>query len=377
MNRSGKPLRLLVLYASEIANSTLSYQRGWPRAFGLHPAISASFVNLANSGPPTELYLRWLLTWRRFDGIVLLHSVFSNVCYLLGRIRELIGKSRIPKALFMGNEHKQIPEKIAFAKELEVSLLITMLHHPRAVSGYASHVGCEVVAIPSAGVEPELFSSTTVEPASRIVDIGYRAFDAPPYLGHRERSEIAARIGDAARARGMKCDISLDPADRFDEVGWINFLSRCVGQIGTEAGGDYLDFDDSRRLKVIAALSQDPNTPFEVLRDRFFSDGPADGAGRALSGRISEAAAAGCVQILLAGEYAGYFRGGEHFIELAHDFSNLENCLDQFADPEVRARLAMNAKTVATESLSYWRLIDKFLSKYTAICGRQTSTTLG
>ncbi len=377
MIRTRGPLRLLVAYASETANSTLSYQRGWPRAFSRHPGILPSFVNLANSGWQTELHLRWLLTWCRFDGIVLLHSVFSNACYLLGRSRELIGKSRVPKALFMGNEHKQIPEKIAFAKELQVSLLITMLHHPRALSGYADRVGCKVVAIPSAGVELELFGSATVEPASRTIDIGYRAFDAPPYLGHRERSEIAAKVGDAARARRLKCDISLNPADRFDEAGWADFLARCVGQIGTEAGGDYLDFDDSRRLKVIAALSQDPAISFDVLHDRFFSDGPADGAGRALSGRISEAAAAGCVQILLAGEYAGYFRGGEHFIELARDFSNLEECLDQFADPSERARLAANARTVAIEALSYRRLIDNFLSTYAPITTEKTALTLG
>jgi hypothetical protein len=367
MTRRGRPLRLLIVYANEAATRTLSYQHGWPRAFLGRADVTPAFLNLAERGALAEARAAWQLKWCRFDGIVLLHSVFSNVCYLSDRIRRWLASSSTPKVYFLGNEHKQLPQKIALAKELQLALLVTMLHHPRAVAGYAERVGCAVMALPSAGVDPDIFLSHTSDD-ERPIDIGYRAYDAPVYLGHRERSEIAERIGSAARARGLVCDISLDPTRRFDEAGWAAFLARCRGQIGTEAGGDYLDFDDARRLAVNAALAESPDLPFEELVRRFFADRVVgDGAGRALSGRIPEAAVAGCAHIMLRGHYAGYFEPDVHYIALDHDYRNLEDCLDRFVDAGERARLVTAARMFALERLTYRALVSRFVDRIATI----------
>jgi hypothetical protein len=353
-------LRLLVIYAGETANSTLSYQRGWPRAFRTNPGVSTTFLNLADAGIQANIKATWAFRWGRFDAIVLLHSVYSNACYLTGRWLDEVASSKIPKALFMGNEYKNLPEKLALARRIGVALLVTMLHHPRAIADYRERLGCEVFPLPSAGHDPELFANLRAR-TDRSIDIGYRAYDAPFYLGHRERNEIANCVGSAARARGLTCDISLDPVDRLDETQWAAFLTNCVAQIGTEAGGDYLDLDDTIRLKVNSALEDQPELSFDQIQKRFFPGDLGDGAGRALSGRITEAAAAGCAQILLAGHYAGYFQADKHYIALARDYSNVEECLDRLSDIGECSRIVAAAAEVARTQLTYGALIEKFL----------------
>lgn len=360
--RRARILRLLVVYANEEATRSLSYQQGWPRAFASHPGVRATMLNLAARGYSAELRARWISTWLRFDAVVLLHSVYSNACYLTGRAFERIVGIAAPKALFLGNEHKLLPEKIAFARALRVALLVTMLHHPRAVAGYRERVGADVMALPSAGLDLEAFVSPPAD-AARSIDIGYRAYDAPAYLGHRERAEIAEIVGSAAKRRGLVCDISLDPAARLDTEGWAGFLRRCRAQLGTEAGGDYLDFDDGLRNAVNDFENANPGAAFADIRQRFFADALADGAGRALSGRIPEAAAAGCAQILLEGSYAGYFEAGRDYIALRHDYANVEDCLDQLADSGRCARMVVSAREVAVERLAYPRLVDRFLER--------------
>lgn len=356
--------RLLVVYANEAATRTLSYQHGWPRAFERHPRVRATGLNLAERGAMARLRRLWLLDFRRFDGIVFLHSVFSNMPYLTGDLYARFAAAQTPKALFLGNEYKQLPEKVAFARGLGLSLLVTMLHHPRAVEGYRARVGCAVTAMPSAGVDPDAFAAA---PVARDIDIGYRAYEGPLYLGHRERSEAAAAVAAAARPRGLVCDMSLDPADRIDADAWPSFLARCQAQLGTEAGGDWLDFDDRRRLAVNAAQAENPDLGIAEVKARFFADGEGDGAGRALSGRVSEAAMAGCVQILLEGDYSGYYAAGRDYIALRKDYANLEDCLDALNDSALCARLVASAREVTRARLAYPALIDRFLDAWSPV----------
>ena len=193
------------------------------------------------------------------------------------------------------------------------------------------------------------------------IDLGYRAFDAPVYLGHRERREIAERASAEAARRALQTDISLDPAARLVERDWLAFLGRCRGQLGTEAGGDYFELDDATRAKVNTLLAEHPETPFEEIHDRFFAPYENAELGRsALSGRIVEASAMRSVQLLLRGDYGGLFRAGEHYIPISHDFSNLDEAFDTFADPAVCGRIVDAAYELVATELTYRRLIDRF-----------------
>ena len=117
-------------------------------------------------------------------------------------------------------------------------------------------------------------------------------------------------------------DISLAASDRFSEPEWAGFLNRCKGQLGTEAGGDYFDLDDTTRKAVNAYAAEHPAAPFSEIFDRFFRDYHNPVPLRILSGRNIEAAGTRTAQMLFEGRYDGLFEPDEHYIPLKKDFSN-------------------------------------------------------
>jgi hypothetical protein len=342
-------MRILLLYADSGQTRLLSYQAGWPKHFRRHPRFECLPVNVLS---------RFARVPRgRLDAVVILHSVFSNGCYLTGRLFERVAALPQPKAYFVGNEYKLMPEKIDFCERLGVSLVVSQLSDPAAHDLYRERLGVEVAAIPSGGLDTELFRPRTPW-EERELDLGYRAFRAAWYHGHLEREEIAERFREAAARHGLRADISLEPEDRFDERGWADFLDRCRGQLGSEAGADFFELTDETRRTVGPWVREHPGvTPDEVFARFFPRGGPS---GRALSGRVVEAAGTKTVQLLLEGEYGGYFRPGEHYIAVRKDYSNVDEAFEQLRDRELTRRLTEAAHEVAVSELTYERLIDRF-----------------
>jgi len=362
-----RPLSILLLYAEAPDNVTFSYQRAWPRHFQRHARFRCVAVNVADRRWRAVLRAEIAARFRRVDAIVLLHSVFSNACYLAGRLFEVVREARQPKAYFIGNEYKQMPEKMQFCEELGVALLISQSHSPAVHRMYRERLGCEVMGIPNTGLDPALFMSR-VPPAERPVDIGYRSVGAVPYLGHDERRAIAEFfIANASRWR-LTVDISLNPEDRFTEPEWSEFLNRCKGQLGTEAGGDYFELTDATRTAVNRYLADRPAATSEEIHEHFFRSYGDRVPMRIISGRNVEAAGTRTVQILFEGDYGGYFRPDEHYIPLRKDFSNADEAVAKFRDTAFAARIADNAYDVARSELTYDRLIDRFHAAFAPLC---------
>jgi hypothetical protein len=349
-----RALRTLLLFASGEGTKTLSYYAGWPRHFELQPAFDVTPINLLRRRDRVQLAIER----SRYDVVVALHSTFSNTPYLRGRLLARARRLAPVKVFFVGNEYKLMPEKISFCERLGVNLLVTQLDAPEASAAYRDRLGCEVVSIPYTGLDTAVFTPGPARP-ERPIDLGYRAFDSPPYLGHRERAELAEYVSAAARRRGLRVDIALGGDARFDEIGWAAFLRQCKGQLGSEAGGDFFELTDARRRAVNEAICDDPAIPFEDLFEQFFASEPTAVSGRALSGRVVEAAGTKTVQILLEGRYGNYFRPDVHYIPLRKDFSNIDDALDKFADEAFCDRLVEAAHEVAHAQLTYRRLIDR------------------
>lgn len=344
-----KPLRILGLLADADAWRTLSYTRSLPRAAARHPGFALSTVNVLALSPVARLALRARLRFGRHDAVFIFHSVFSNVNCIRPEFEDDIRAAGRPCVFFVGNEYKLMHEKIEFARRLDVALLVTQISRRPVHALYRDALGCEVMFIPNATFDPDLVPAgpSTVE---RPIDVGYRAFDGVYYLGHDDRALVARLVDGPARARGLATDISLDPADRFDEAGWFSFLSRCRCQLGVESGSDAFELDDSTRLAVNAYCEAHPAASFEEVRREFFADMSGRVSGRTISSRHLEAAAARCVQILLPGEYGGVFRPGEHFIELARDGSRTAEALDRLSDDGECARLSEAAFSAAADA---------------------------
>lgn len=366
MIAAGRPVRTLLLYSASEANRTLSYQQGWPAQFARHARFGCTAVNVSDRRARVFALARLSARHRRFDAVVLLHSAFSNSRELDGRLFERICTLPQPKAFFIGNEYKLMPQKIAFAEELGVRLLVTMNPSLRAQALYRERLRCEVTCIPSAGLDTELFRPGPPR-EERPIDLGYRGFEAPLYLGHDERRRIVAHFVHEAPRYGLAVDISTDPAARLEGPEWAAFLARCKGHIGTEAGTDYFEFDDSTRLRVNAYLDERPEAGFDEVWERFFAGYESPVSARMISGRQVEAAGTKTVQILFEGLYSGYFEPGVHYIPLRKDLSDAGEAVERFRDVDLCRRITEAAYDVAMTELTYERLIDRFHGALTGV----------
>lgn len=354
-----QPISILLLYANHAGNKTLSYQIGWPRYFLNHPGFRCVTVNLAKQGWLQRLKSH-IMAWRgRFEAVVILHSVFSNSCFLSDRLSSTLASCPQPKVFFLGNEYKLMPEKMELCERLSVALLVSQSHSPLIHRLYRDRLGCQVMNLPNTGLDPDVFSPR-LDWQERPVDIGYRAQNTPMYLGHDEKRALAEYFMTYARREGLMADISLDPADRFTEVEWADFLNRCKGQIGTEAGSDYFELTDQTRRRVNDYVAEHPHAALEEIFERFFSNYPNPISGRMLSSRHIEAAGTKTVQILFRGEYGGYFLSGVHYIPLDKNFSNIEETMAEFRDEQRCAAITQNAYELAMEQLTYGCLLARF-----------------
>lgn len=354
-----RPLRTLLLYASNADNETFSYQRGWPRHFVAHPGFVCTAINVAARAPAERVRLEWAVRTFNGDLVVILHSVFSNVELLAPRLAAHLRRRPAPKAFFIGNEYKLMPQKMHFCERVGVALLVSQSLSSDVHELYRRRLGCLVTGIPNTGLDPAIFFPS-VAPAARPIDLGYRSTDPPWYLGHRERAELAEFFIANAAKYGLRVDISLAHQDRLDERGWAAFLNQCKGQLGSEAGGDYFDLDDRTRDAVNTYCAANPGATFADVKARFFPPQPPFVPLRILSGRQVEAAGTKTAQVLLEGRYDGLFIADEHYIPLKHDFSNADEAMRKFADVSVRTVVSERAYEVVREELTYDRLVNRF-----------------
>jgi hypothetical protein len=363
-----KPVSVLLLYTHSPVNKTFSYQYGWPRKFLVHPRFQCTPVNVLDQSW-RALYERYRALWHgKFDAIVILHSVFSNGCYLRPRhpLFHAVKASKVPKAYFIGNEYKLMPEKMAFCDALGIKLLISQSNSPAVHRLYRERLKCAVAGIPSAGLDTTVFYPE-IPWGERLIDIGYRSDESPIYLGHTERRQIADYFLAQGPRYGLNMNISLKQGDRFAEPAWAAFLNQCRGQLGTEAGGDYFELTDATRLGYRQYLKRHSAATDEEILDRFFKDYKDPIAMRVLSGRIVEAAGTKTLQILFEGRYNDYFKPDVHYISLKKDFSNFDEVMEKFRDEKYCRSLTDNAYELAIKELTYEKLIDQFYDALVAV----------
>ena len=264
-----------------------------------------------------------------------------------------------PKAFFIGNEYKLMPEKMAFCEEIGVSLLVSQSESPAIHALYRERLGCSVEGIPNCGIDIRSFFASTAY-LDRPVDLGYRADISPFYCGHDERRQIADYFSLHGPQLGLTVDISMLRVDRFNQTGWPAFLNRCKGQLGTEAGGDYFELTDNTRLKVNQYVDTNPNTTIDEVFELFFAKYSDPTPLRIITGRNVEAAGTKTVQVLFEGHYNGYFQPDIHYIPLKKDFSNIDDTMAKFRDNEYVRYITENAYAVVAQELTYDKLIERF-----------------
>jgi hypothetical protein len=199
--------------------------------------------------------------------------------------------------------------------------------------------------------------------AERPIDIGYRAWANPYWLGEhgRKKVEIGREVTRAARGRNLTLDINNPEATKFLIGGeWFDFLKSCKAVLGVEGGASVFDRDGAISKRVENFLSRYPGASFEQARAECFPEG--DGTLRelaALSPRHLEAVMTRTCQILLEGKYNSVLEPWKHYVPLKSDYSNIEEVLDIVEDPPRMQAIADRAYAdiVQTQAWSYRKFV--------------------
>ena len=198
--------------------------------------------------------------------------------------------------------------------------------------------------------------------AERTITIGQRVFLYPPHGGRlaRLKGEAALALKAAAISRGVDEDISTNPDNVLYGDDWYRFLGNSKFTVGAEGGLGMLDPVGEVYDAVQAFMNSNPAASFEEVEANCFPglDGNPEMPG--FSPRFLEAAALGCCQILVEGEYRGVMRPYEHYIPLKRDFSNMPEVFSNMRDETLVRSIVENCRRDLLESGRF--LFTRFVS---------------
>lgn len=360
-------MNTLILHHSTDKNLDLSYQHGWVKAFKNSSQFNCSFINLANFrvGKKEIFDFKELKNYRvlkelifnEYEIIIILHSAFSNTCFVPYIIKNIIANKKSYKVFFVGNEYKLMPEKIAFTKKLKINLMITQSLSQNIIDLYKTELNCDVIGLPSGGLDEDVFFPVK-KFQERKIDIGYRTYPEPEYFGHRERLILMNSSEDVLKDLDFKFDFSMKTEDRFITHKWASFLNNCKSLVGSNTGFDYFDLKDTIRLKSgefnrLQRRSLTQEAMLEKYFATFFKDKKRKHSMRIISGKNIEAAGCKTLQILVEGDYGNFFKPNIHYIKIEKDLSNLKECFEKLNDQNYCETIIKNAYNVVINNLRF------------------------
>jgi hypothetical protein len=190
---------------------------------------------------------------------------------------------------------------------------------------------------------------------SRPIDIGYRAWRAPYWLGRHGqlKSQLTEKFLSIPVKHSLKLDLSNDEKHIIRGDKWYEFLSSCRVVLGCEGGASLLDVSGSIRRKTEYYVHRHPEASFDEVESVCFPglDGNLDLF--ALSPRHFEACVTRTCQALVEGEYGGILKPGIHYIEIKKDWSNIPEVIKQIEDIKYCEQIANNAYRDIVESGLY------------------------
>lgn len=366
-------MKTLVIHYSSKNNENLSYQHGWVKALKKDPNFECEYINLHDFGKKKIFslkgfnflrnisYVKKLLS-NNFDVIIILHSAFSNACFIPKFIQNIISLKKSYKIYFIGNEYKLMPEKIKFTKDLKIDLFVTQSLSKNIIELYRNELKCDVIGLPGGGLDTDIFYPKK-EFFERSIDIGYRSYHEPEYFGHQERFQMMVKSREVLSKTNLKYDLSMNENDRFVNENWSNFINDCKSFIGTNTGFDYFELNDEIRNKVNKYLMSidkfNPEQKFEKIYKEFFKDRKKTNSMRLITGRNIEVAGCKTLQFLVDGDYGNYFIPDVHYIKINKDYSNLEECFEKLSDQSFCEKIINNSYDTVTQKLKFSDHLEK------------------
>ena len=303
--------------------------------------------------------------------IILLHySLFGSGNYMLDtRYRAFVERSTDSyRIAFFQDEYQHCGQRFAFIDRYRIDCVYTLLEPAYHDLVYGRHThGPRVIYTIPGYVSDELVRSASrrsVPDAERRIDIGYRGRSLPFYMGRgsQEKREIAERFGEMAKGRELVLDLAVDEHSRLYGRRWTSFMANSRGVIGVEAGASIFDIDDRVQVAAEQMLQENPATTMEEMSNRLLDPWEGKIPYRTISPRHFEAAAFRVTQILFEGRYSGILEPMVHYLPLRKDFSNFDEVIGLFKDPQVRGSLTDRAYAdlIASGRYSYREFVRQF-----------------
>ncbi|MBM4447570.1 MAG: hypothetical protein FJ023_09575, partial [Chloroflexi bacterium] len=180
---------------------------------------------------------------------------------------------------------------------------------------------------------------------SRAIDIGYRVYKPPYWLGRQGmiKQQLVERFLNAPVQHNLKLDLSSDYKDILFGDDWYKFLCECRVVLSCEGGASLHDPDGSIKEKVDQYVNEHHRASFEEVEKACFPGMDGNLTYSALSPRHFDACMTRTCQALVEGEYGGVLKPGVHYIEIKKDWSNITDVIRQIEDVEFCEQIADNA----------------------------------
>ena len=316
----------------------------------------------------------------QFDIIVFHYSLFGSLpfgvyepfaAYLLRNP----GKYNV--AIFQ-DEYHNCPERFEFIEKFNINCIFTTIEPRYFKDTYEKYTQVEKIVYCLPGyVSDKLLQSSkqyAIPDDRRPIDIGYRGRRLPYYLGKtgHEKIEIAEKFLERAKSTSLHLDIETKENRRIYGNGWYKFLASCKAVLGSESGASIFDIDGSltrayfryaKANSLEEVLKFESTITFEEVAEKMhFEIYENVLPNRTMSPRCFEAAAFRNCQILFEGDYAGILKPMVHYLPLKKDFSNFDEIIRLFRDPQVRKKITDNAyrDLIASEKYHYKKFIQNF-----------------
>ncbi|MFN2577926.1 MAG: hypothetical protein ABR607_09595 [Pyrinomonadaceae bacterium] len=352
---------LLLLYNHPLAADAATIMEN-VHAFERHSRFKVWTVN-------TQLGLPQSLGKLRFQGIVFHYSIFGDRYALNDQFLSYLEENRESyKVAFFQDEYHYCRQRFDFLNHHRIDCVYTLLEPthfkdvyqkftnvPKLISHIPGYVSDDLIGIARRKARPD---------EERAIDIGYRARPLPFYMGQgaQEKTGIATRFCERARALGLRLDIATEEQSRIYGEAWYDFIANCRAFLGVEAGVSIFDVDDVVRHEATRLLAERPGITFQEMSERLLNSRENRIYYRTISPRHFEAAAFSVCQILFEGRYSGIIQPLVHYIPLKKDFSNFDDCIRMFQDKALRRELTDNAyrDLIGSGQYSYQKFIAEF-----------------
>jgi len=352
---------ILLLYNRELwqnASTIMEYVNAIVQLSGF-PVVSVN----------TELGFPSVLHKLQFHSIILHYSLFGIYPYRLNKrfYQYLANNQESFKLAIFQDEYRFCQQRFKFINEYKINFIYTCIAEEHVAEFYGKYTP----QVPTKTALTGYVSDELTELADRItrpdelreIDISYRGRPVHFYMGKgaQEKVEIARGFRERAAGLDLNLDIKIGEEDRIYGAAWYEFLANSRGVLGVESGVSFCDVEDRVRPAVESLLMHNPEISFDEVYERVLKSWEGNIPIRTISPRHFEAAALRVCQVLFEGEYAGIMKPMVHYIPLKKDFSNFDEVIRAFRDPQVRHIITENAyrDLIASGEYSYQVFIER------------------